>query len=86
MTGTDVHVEWSLQLPSRSGRNPRFEAAASQTRPIPRISRLMALAIKFDNLIREGKIADYAALARLGHVSRARITLLMHLLDLAPDI
>jgi hypothetical protein len=53
---------------------------------IPRISRLMALAIRFDRLIREGAVRDYADLARLGHVTRARVTQVMNLLDLAPEI
>ena len=46
----------------------------------------MALAIKLDGLVRQGLVRDYAALARLGHVSRARITQIMNLLLLAPDI
>ena len=53
---------------------------------IPRISRLMALAIRFDRLIKEGEITDQADLARLGNVSRARVTQIMNLLQLAPDI
>ena len=53
---------------------------------IPRISRLMALAIHFDNMIRLGGILDYAQLSSLGHVSRARVTQIMNLLLLAPDI
>jgi len=53
---------------------------------IPRISRLMALAIHFDHLIRSGAITDQAELARLGHVTRARVTQIMNLLLLAPDI
>jgi hypothetical protein len=31
-------------------------------------------------------VADYAELARLGHVTRARISQIMNLLNLAPDI
>ncbi len=53
---------------------------------IPRISRLMALAIRFENLIQRGEVRDLAELARLGHVSRARVTQIMNLLHLAPDI
>jgi len=53
---------------------------------IPRIARLMALAIRFEGLLREKRIRDYAELARLGHVTRARITQIMQLLHLAPDI
>ena len=53
---------------------------------VPRVARLMALAIRFDGLIRAGAIADQAELARLGHVSRARVTQIMNFLHLAPDI
>ena len=52
----------------------------------PRISRLMALAIVFDELIRDGKARNYAELAKLGQVSRARIAQIVNLLNLAPDI
>jgi hypothetical protein len=53
---------------------------------IPRIARLMALAIRFDGLLRVEEFRDYAELARLGRVTRARITQIMKLLNLAPDI
>lgn len=53
---------------------------------IPRISRLMALAIRFERLVATGEVRDYAELASLGHVTRARVTQIMNLLCLAPDI
>jgi hypothetical protein len=53
---------------------------------IPRISRLMALAHHLEQLVVSGVVKDYAELARLGHVSRARITQIMNLLLLASDI
>jgi len=54
----------------------------------------MGLAIRFERLIRDGQVAkwpsgqvaDYADIARLGHISRARVTQIMNLLNLAPDI
>jgi hypothetical protein len=52
---------------------------------VPRLARLMALAIHFDGLIRKGVVRNYADLARLGHVTRARATQIMNLLNLAPD-
>jgi hypothetical protein len=55
-------------------------------RAIPRIARLMALAIRFDGLLRSEEFRDYAELARLGRVTRARMTQIMKLLNLAPDI
>ena len=53
---------------------------------IPRVARLLALAHRFENLIRDGEVRDYAELARLGHVTRARLSQVMNLLNLAPDI
>lgn len=53
---------------------------------VPRVTKLMALAIRLDQLIRDGVVADQAELARLGYVSRARMTQIMNLLQLAPDI
>jgi hypothetical protein len=46
----------------------------------------MALAIRFDGLVRHGEVRDYADLAKLGYVTRARITQIMNLLNLAPEI
>lgn len=53
---------------------------------IPRIARLLALAHRFEQLIRDGFVKDYADLARLGHVTRARLSQIMNLLQLAPEI
>ncbi|MFO0903726.1 MAG: hypothetical protein U0939_12040 [Pirellulales bacterium] len=53
---------------------------------VPRVARIMALAIRFDQLIRDGVVTDQAELARMGHVSRARLTQIMNLLSLAPEI
>ena len=53
---------------------------------VPRVSRLMALALRCDQLVRAGAIPNYAALAQLGCVSRARISQILNLLLLAPDI
>ena len=46
----------------------------------------MALAIKLEGMRREGIIRDYSEVARLGHVSRARVSQIMSLLQLAPDL
>jgi hypothetical protein len=62
---------------------PLFPA---ETGKLPRVAKLMALAIHFDQLIRDGKVRDQADLARLGRVTRARMSQIMNLLNLAPDI
>ena len=46
----------------------------------------MALTLHLERLAKHGEVADYADLARLGHVTRAHITQIMNLLHLAPDI
>lgn len=53
---------------------------------VPKVARLMALAIRFKGMLRDGQVRDYAELARLGHVTRARVTQIMNLNLLAPDI
>jgi len=53
---------------------------------IPRIARLMALAIHCDELIQNGDLADQSELARFGQVTTARTTQILSLLALAPDI
>lgn len=53
---------------------------------VPRISKLMALAIRFDQLIRDGTVRDMSELARLAHVTQPRMTQIMNLLHLSPDI
>ena len=75
-----------------TGRRSRKELREGEATPsaptgrVPRVSRLMALAIRLDQLIRNGVVTDQAELARHGHVSRARLTQIMNLLSLAPDI
>jgi hypothetical protein len=53
---------------------------------VPRVSRLLALALHMDDLCRRGEVTDYAELARLAMVTRARMTQIMSLVLLAPDI
>ncbi len=67
-------------------KTPSSATVATQTERVPRITRLLALALKFEELIRSGSVSNYAALAQLGQVSRARITQMTSLLNLAPDI
>jgi hypothetical protein len=51
-----------------------------------RVSRLMALAIKLESLLQQQTLRDYSAIAALGGISKARVTQIMNLLNLAPDI
>src|SRR5258708_25264935 len=53
---------------------------------VPRVTKLMALALRFDDLLHSRAIGSYAELARLGHVTRARVCQIMNLVCLAPDL
>lgn len=82
----ESHIHFTRAQAGRKqlAAGPEPEPSPAPPDPIPRISRLMALAIHFDGLIRQGVVRDYADLARLGSVSRARITQIMNLLNLPP--
>jgi len=56
------------------------------TRPVPRVARMLALAHYIDRAVDRGDIRDYAEAARLFGLSRARITQVMNLILLAPSI
>ncbi|MGA2212553.1 MAG: hypothetical protein ABSH31_04700 [Bryobacteraceae bacterium] len=46
----------------------------------------MALEIKFEGLVPEGEVRNYRELAEAGQISRASMSQIMHLSDLAPEI
>jgi hypothetical protein len=59
---------------------------ARRTGRYPRAAQVLALALQFQEMIDGGEVRDYADLARLGCVSRERISQIMMLVWLAPDI
>ena len=61
-------------------------ASTTQGRCVPRIARLLALAWHVEMLVRSGTVSSYAVAAKLGHVSRARMSQILSLLGLAPDL
>lgn len=79
------HVTASRRGPATGGSAPAEPAEADVGR-VPRISVLMALAIRFDGLLRDGTVPNLTELARLAHVTQPRMTQIMNLLHLAPDI
>lgn len=87
-----VDFQFSIKQGGRGARKRIVESVAErdESKPslerIPRISHYMALAIHFEDLIRRGIVTDYADIARLGHVTRARVTQIMNLRLLAPEI
>jgi hypothetical protein len=89
---TSVTIEKEIHV-RRQARGRQEVLPAGQPAPatpsgerVPRVARLMALAIRFDGLLRAGQIRDQAELARLGQVSRARVSQILALIHLAPDL
>src|SRR5437868_4666889 len=82
-----MKIEYAL--PGYRTRGPKTgmisPQAAEPARP-PRVTCLLALAYRFDALVRSGEVRDYAGLARVGRVSRARVSQISKLLMLAPSI
>lgn len=75
--------EHQLPQPNRPGVQAELR---DETGRIPRVSRLLALAIKLEELVRGGQVPTYRLLAESGHVSRARLSQILELTQLAPDI
>ena len=90
---TPIVIEGTIPL-GRRGRTRQPEANGSISLPtqslpssrVARIARLLALAWHVEGLVRSGTVSSYAAAARLGHVSRARLSQILSLLNLAPDL
>jgi len=81
---SEVHFERGDRMELQAGLEQRPYSAMHGR--VPRVSRLIALAIRFDGLLRAGAVGNHAELAVLGHVSRARISQVLNLSNLAPDI
>ena len=88
---TSLTIACAFHVTRRSKGRQQIEAG-DPPRPscppghVPRVAKLLALAHRFEGLVRNGEVADYAELARLGRVTRARISQVMSLLSLAPDL
>ena len=77
MSANDPRLQIEVTIdPGKDRRvGPRRPATTPASDPptIPRVTRLMALAIKFQDMVDRGEVRDYADLARLGLVTRARL-------------
>jgi hypothetical protein len=89
---TPLTIECEVHF-DRRGRGSRkvLETGPRPFRPaepgrVPRVARLMALAIRCEQLLRDGAVESQTEIGRLGHVTRARVSQIMNLLNLAPDL
>lgn len=66
----------------RKGRRPKHAKPVRR----PRITRLMALAVKYEHLIREKLVRNHEELADLAGVDRSLISRILRLRQLSPEI
>ena len=86
MTTVTKQIHFAIQNRRKTAMPGPAPEPPKLTGRTPRVSKLMALAIRFDQLLREGKVASQSELARLAHVTQPRMTQIMNLLHLAPGI
>ena len=86
-----ITVKRKLNL-AREAHGRRRVSAKQKDKPtikpgrIPRISRLMALAIRLERMLQTGEVDNLTELARLSHVTQPRMSQILNLTMLAPDI
>jgi hypothetical protein len=90
---TTITIACPIHFRGRGRGNRRCLEAGPEPKPlarepgrVPRVARLLSLALRIDEQVRKGKLTSYAEVAELGHVTRARVSQIMNLLNLAPDL
>jgi hypothetical protein len=87
MTKSTGAIEISFQLqPGPCSTAVDAAHLAEGSGRLPRVTQVLALAIHFENMIEQGDAKDYADLGRLGGLCRERVSQIMRLIYLAPDI
>ena len=81
-----VTVRVKAKIRKQRASAEQTEAPTHRTTEIPRSLRLLALAYRWHRLIDNGQIKDQAEIARLMGLSRARVTQIMDLRWLPPQV
>ena len=84
--GTSLEIQFPLRAKAPGAVGDAEGLARSMAGRLPRITQVLALAIHLDNMIQKGDAEDYADIARLSCLCRERVSQIMRLNYLAPDI
>ena len=86
MSHFKIHFETSSS--SHGRQRVGVPKAKKSTAPakLPHITKLMALAIRLEHPLATGQVKDQAEIARTAGITRARVTQIINLTQLAPDI
>ena len=82
----NANALFEIKFQLRSRHVPAGIAQQQHTGRLPRITQVLALAIHFHQMLQRGEAKDYADLARLSCICRERVSQIMRLNYLAPDI
>lgn len=81
------HIQAKFQTKSGPHGRHRISSPKPPRRPstprLPHVTKLMALAIRLEHLLATGQVRDQAEIAG---ITRARVTQILNLTNLAPDI
>lgn len=84
------HIKLPFETSSSSHGRQRVGAPkpkkSSAPAKLPHITKLLALAIRLEHLLATGQVKDQAEIARTAGITRARVTQIINLTNLAPDI
>ena len=81
-------IQFETSSSSHGRQRVGVPKAKKSTAPakLPHITKLMALAIRLEHLLATGQVKDQAEIARTAGITRARVTQIINLANLAPDI
>ncbi len=84
MTG---HLTASLgKRPKNARSKPKKREPPPRMPRVPHVKRLMALAIRLEDLLDSGLVGSQTEIAQAAGITKARVTQIINLSNLAPDI
>ena len=86
MINSATEIQFRLYASKNKESGTTSEAPSSHRGRLPRVAQVLALAVHFQDMIHRGAARDYSDLARLGCITRERMSQIMELVWLAPDI
>jgi len=81
-----LEIQFSLRTKLRDASEQTEQIPSRRLGRLPRITQVLALAIHLEDMIRRGEAKDYADLGRLSCLCRERISQIIRLTYLSPEI
>jgi hypothetical protein len=85
-TNAPLEIQFSLRTKLRPASDSTEHVLSRRIGRLPRITQVLALAVHLEDRIKRGEAKDYADVGRLSCLCRERISQIVRLNYLAPDI